>query len=269
MMDIKQNLISIGNFSKLTGIDRKTLIYYDNIDVLKPEYIADNGYRYYSLPQMDTACLVMTLRELNVSLDEIKTCIISRTPESMLTVLNKQRQVLQEKINSLQNTMATLDYHSKLIADYKDVSTDLIEVKYIDEEPVYFSEKYNEKNKSIIEIITGFYFKCRQECIGPGYTVGCCISKKNLLNQVFDIPKKLYYKDPLAKDRKPAGLYVIGYDRGHYGESAPLYKKLFNYIKEHNLEIRGDSYEEHLLNELCISDSSQYLIRIQIPIFPV
>ena len=48
----KKDLLSIGDFSKITGVHIKALRYYDSIGILTPVYTdPESGYRYYALHQ--------------------------------------------------------------------------------------------------------------------------------------------------------------------------------------------------------------------------
>lgn len=40
-------MLKIGEFSKLAKMTVKTLRYYNEIGLLKPIFVDDNGYRYY------------------------------------------------------------------------------------------------------------------------------------------------------------------------------------------------------------------------------
>ena len=59
--------------AQIHDISRQTLIYYDKIDLFKPEIIDDkNGYRYYStlqIPQLREICF---LRSIGMPLDDIR-----------------------------------------------------------------------------------------------------------------------------------------------------------------------------------------------------
>ena len=70
---IKENhtLLTIGQFAKLHEINKKTLMWYDEIGLLKPYCIKENGYRYYNYQQSSTLETILLLRELNMSLEEI------------------------------------------------------------------------------------------------------------------------------------------------------------------------------------------------------
>ena len=51
-MEKTDNLFTIGEFSQLTGVNAKSLRYYEKIGVLSPVWIdPDNSYRYYTLAQ--------------------------------------------------------------------------------------------------------------------------------------------------------------------------------------------------------------------------
>ena len=68
-------LFTIGQFAKLHEINKKTLMWYDEIGILKPAVVKENGYRYYSFHQSSLLETILMLRELNVSIPEIQTIL--------------------------------------------------------------------------------------------------------------------------------------------------------------------------------------------------
>ena len=51
-MEKKENLLTIGQFAALHGINKKTLMWYDEIGLFRPAVIhPENGYRYYNYYQ--------------------------------------------------------------------------------------------------------------------------------------------------------------------------------------------------------------------------
>ena len=65
-------LLSIGRFSRLSGLTVKALRHYDEIGLLRPARVDDaTGYRYYSLAQARDAEAIRRLRSLDVPLDEV------------------------------------------------------------------------------------------------------------------------------------------------------------------------------------------------------
>ena len=70
-MNRKNKLLSIGEISKLTGVNIKSLRYYEKINVLKPDYISpDSGYRYYSFNQAFLISLIKFAIVMDIPLRE-------------------------------------------------------------------------------------------------------------------------------------------------------------------------------------------------------
>ena len=62
----------INELVKLSGVSARTLRYYDEIGLLMPSTIAENGYRKYSQKDIDRLQQILFYRELDVKLEEIK-----------------------------------------------------------------------------------------------------------------------------------------------------------------------------------------------------
>ena len=95
----KMRIIKILLLVFLLDINKKTLMWYDEIDLLKPVCIKQNGYRYYSYQQSAALETILMLREMNVSLDEIKQFMENRTIDNF-------GSLLQEKIIELNRTIS-------------------------------------------------------------------------------------------------------------------------------------------------------------------
>ena len=78
MNNMKDNLFTIGEMSKLLGISVQTLRYYDKIGLVEPTYInAETGYRYYSYIQLSFIDRIRYLQNFGMSLSEINTAFQS------------------------------------------------------------------------------------------------------------------------------------------------------------------------------------------------
>ena len=67
----KQNGISIKQAAQWSGVTVRTLHYYDQIGLLKPQVVGENGYRYYSQENLQTLQQILFFRELQFPLKEI------------------------------------------------------------------------------------------------------------------------------------------------------------------------------------------------------
>ena len=67
-------MLTIGEFSNICKVSAKTLRYYAEIGLIHPEEIdPENGYRYYSIDQLETMLFINRLKSYDFSLEEIKT----------------------------------------------------------------------------------------------------------------------------------------------------------------------------------------------------
>jgi len=67
------NMVSIGEFSRLSRLSAKALRLYDELELLVPAHVdAETGYRWYALTQLDHARLVASLRRAEVPLARIR-----------------------------------------------------------------------------------------------------------------------------------------------------------------------------------------------------
>ena len=65
--------VSIGEFARRSRLSLKALRLYDELGVLVPSPVDQaTGYRYYDVGQVDEACLVVMLRQLQLPLAAIK-----------------------------------------------------------------------------------------------------------------------------------------------------------------------------------------------------
>lgn len=67
----KQNLLTIGNLSKQTGVHVKSLRYYEQLGILLPAYTdPDTGYRYYTFSQIPVVHAICACIFLDIPLKE-------------------------------------------------------------------------------------------------------------------------------------------------------------------------------------------------------
>ena len=68
MLREKPKLFTIGQFAALHGINKKTLMWYDEIGLFKPAFIhEENGYRLYSYYQSTELEVILLLRDMSSS----------------------------------------------------------------------------------------------------------------------------------------------------------------------------------------------------------
>ncbi len=116
-MHEKTRYLTIGQFAALHGINKKTLMWYDEIGLFKPASInPENGYRYYTYHQSPLLETILLLREMDVSVSEIETFIKNRSPGALLRLLEEKISQLDRNIIHLQAIRKTLCNHRQNMA---------------------------------------------------------------------------------------------------------------------------------------------------------
>ena len=108
---MKNDLMLIGEIAEFFGVSRKAIRLYEKKGIIKPvEVDVQNGYRYYSVEQVQQLNALLELKALGFSLDEIKTVIDGEaTKELLLSTLEKKHQAWQEAMNAAKNKVECLD----------------------------------------------------------------------------------------------------------------------------------------------------------------
>lgn len=99
---------TIKQLADLAGVTTRTLHYYDEIGLLSPAYVAENSYRCYEEKQLLQLQQILFFRELEFSLDEIKT-MLSNPGFDMLEALTDQKQMMQLKRSRIDELIQSID----------------------------------------------------------------------------------------------------------------------------------------------------------------
>lgn len=265
-----QSLLSISRFSKLAKLPRKTLIYYHTIDLLIPEYTDEKGYRFYSYQQLDIAYAIHALKKTGISLEEIKEYLDKRSPQAMIELFERQKEIINKEIRQLRSIEEMMNQRIEKTEKSLRIVPETIVVKKCPREWLYSSPPIRKNGEtSWWESAVDFHNHLSENQLELGSENGTMIHKELLEKGIFQQATCIYYKIDGRKFRKervekPAGLYAVGYAKGMAWIDGKIYRKLFQYIRENNYTIIGNGYEDYLLDELSVSKPEDYLTRISI-----
>ncbi len=108
-------MFTVKQLSKLAGITPRTLHHYDEIGLLKPSRVGDNGYRYYGEDAVLRLQQILFYRELDIPLDDIKK-IMGRRDYDVMGALQSHKEALSKqavRINRLIQTVENTINHLK------------------------------------------------------------------------------------------------------------------------------------------------------------
>lgn len=99
---------TVNELSKITGLSKRTIRYYDQINLLKPEVISESGYRLYGNKSLEILQQILIFRELNVPLEDIKE-ILDNKQLDKLQLLKSHKQLLILKRDHLNDVISLVD----------------------------------------------------------------------------------------------------------------------------------------------------------------
>lgn len=106
---------STGEVSKLFQISKDTLRYYDKIGILKPEINNTNKYRYYNISHLEKLGMILANKYLGIPLAEIKTTMASENLLEYMNLIEKQEDMINNKIKELENLKVEIKEGKKVI----------------------------------------------------------------------------------------------------------------------------------------------------------
>ncbi|MFN8383565.1 MAG: MerR family transcriptional regulator [Anaerolineales bacterium] len=148
-------MFTVKQLSKLAGITPRTLHHYDEIGLLKPSHVGDNGYRYYGEDAVLRLQQILFYRELDIPLDDIKN-IMGRRDYDVMGALQSHKEALSKQAVRINRLIQTVDNTINHLKGNKTMSDEKLfegfseeqQEKYAQEaEKMYDPETVRESNR--------------------------------------------------------------------------------------------------------------------------
>jgi DNA-binding transcriptional MerR regulator len=269
-------MFTIGEFSTISGIPVRTLRFYHEQGLLVPAAVdPETKYRSYDERNLDMARVIIALRELEFSLDDIREILTEcRDDMDILTHLERQKDALVNKLRHYQDVVKKID---RLIKDQREAREE---------------DRMSAKTYEIVErkvepiLVAGIRMQgCYGDC-GQGFAKLC----KSLGRYMAGKPLCLFYDgeyregdanfEPCVPIRTPVDVDGISVrelpgtncvtliHRGPYQELRSSYARVLKYVKDRDYEITLPTREIYLKGPGMIfrGNPKKYLTEIQLPI---
>lgn len=267
-----QDLFLIGEIAKLFDINVRTLRYYDEIGLIKPEYVnGETGYRYYGTKQFDRLNTIKYLRALDMPISRIQEFFENRDVEMMVEILGEHQKEIERRRRELDLISQKIAGRLAQIEDARHSRWEEVVEKRLPERRIAFLRKKipvgDDLEYSIREVEQKHQLN---SAIFLG-KVGVSIAKEDLRQRRFDafssifILLELNEKSGREAGELPGGDYVTVRFRGVHREAGHYYRKLFGYMDARGYCLAGDSVEITLIDSGMTNDVSKYVTEIQIP----
>lgn len=270
MADCKNSLFSIGQFAALHEINKKTLMWYDEMGLFKPAVIGENGYRYYTYYQSSTLETILMLRKLNVSIREIREFMGNRSAEGLKVLLEEKLENLDADIRRLKAIRKSLLHKKDEMSMLLDL--DLSEITVTETEERYLATVPAAKEGQLEKEIEMVIAEARKQRIPSLHDTiyGSMIEAKCLYAGRFDDYSMLFMDVGMPRDskklhRRPAGRYLKAYCKGDWGRLPSRYEEILAFAGAHGFTLCGYAYETGI-NEIVADSMDGYITQIEIQI---
>ncbi|MDR2571659.1 MAG: MerR family DNA-binding transcriptional regulator, partial [Oscillospiraceae bacterium] len=212
-----QDLLSIKEFSRLTGIKQSKLRYYDKIKLFRPIKRGENGYRYYSAMQTIMVNCINVMQSLNIPVNKYIAFKNERTPQQIFELLKKHEWELNKELLRLQQAYALLHTYTGLIQEGLLADEHSIRTGWMAAMPLELGLENDFSTGYLYDSFFSFINKMKERKIDPAYPAGGYYENMDTFIKTPGQPTRFFSHVPTGRDEKEAGEYLIGYTRGYYG----------------------------------------------------
>lgn len=99
---------TVKQLADMAKVSIRTLHHYDDIGLLKPSFVGQNGYRYYESAEALRLQQILLYRDMDVSLNDIKSILDAPDFDVEAALQDHRKQVLH-KISDFQHLLKVLD----------------------------------------------------------------------------------------------------------------------------------------------------------------
>lgn len=277
-----KEIISITEMAKLRNISTETLRHYDRIDLLKPVHVdPDTGYRYYSITQYEKIGTIRELKNLGMSLREIKEYFDNRNVESSRILLTEQKEKIDEQIDKL--IRIRQEINAKI--DFLDIvrTTDLndeIRIKHFKaRQYVYFNRTVSDDIELSYDSVSLERVLSKSKQSMPIFVTnryGGLVSRADILKNVKPLSAKMIILYDGEEDvdecniiEAPEGDYLCMFYVGNFWNREESIEKMLTYMKENDLVLAGDVLQMQWVDFAITDNLDDISYEFQIPVKPL
>jgi len=239
---------SIGKFAVMIGINKKTLRFYDEIDLFKPAYVdARNQYRYYEAAQITKIQEIIRLRDIGMSIEQIKPICGMDDKKRMQRAYRERLTEIEEMLNQLTRQKQLITTYQK--ADQKEKESDkqyVVDTDYEMKDGYVYTLKTENDIEDIHDVFSVFYENADGIRLDSGH-----ILKMEVDDEMKSVCEVFAYTDCEEEAdyiRYQQKEKCIKISCSSFREKSHGYRVLFDYAEKHEIVIKT-IYEKYRLKD--------------------
>lgn len=273
-------LLSAGQFARLCGVSKDTVLYYDRIGLLKPFLIQENGYRYYTTMELNQFHSITTLQDSGLTLTEIREFLNKEDADTLIPLFERMEKTLRQKQHRYERLAAQV---SHTLASMREAVSCSFFTPEIEEKPQEFLAVMSTSDDRISDavrtnLVSEYYRYCMNNEKRADFFRGGIIRKEHIeepirLGNYLDylcirVDNRLYAEsfDQSQLFEKPAGTYAVVRCPGGLEKTLEGIRCLQDFIRDTERTIVGCGYEFEILGTFTAESEHTCIKRIEIQI---
>ena len=260
---------TIGELARLFSLNPDTLRHYEDKGILSPAR-HENRYRMYGIQDICTLNVVRALREVGMSLEEIRAYLSGRTVARTVALMDQEDALLQSRISGLEELRQEALARRERLCRYAAVQAGQLEVLA---EPVrpYICLREDVILEGEIDFLLKKLEKDHQadiKILGSA-CMGAALNGASLATGVYHHYDAVFFLTEPGRRWDavlPAGRYARWYYRGPYRNFRNHYQALLAALEERDLCPAGPPLELYRIDAHDTALEAEYLTEIQVPI---
>lgn len=277
--DMDGTLMKIGDMARINKISVATLRLYDQMEILKPCYTdAKTNYRYYSIHQTARLDMIQYMKELGMSLQEIKHILETGDIQLIESTLIRKKKQVKEQIDTLEIRldaitrtiesverfrkapdcgMITVEYipHRKIFAMHTDIN-------FYEYDITVYEQILNTLKQTLADQALPQIYYCNAGTILPMQNF---MEKRFVSNEIFVFVDDKFPENASVR-RIDSGMYACIY-LDSFDDEKEYAGRLLEYCQKNGYNICGD-YICEVLTEFNVFDDKKrgMFLRLQVPL---
>ncbi|MGN0807698.1 MAG: GyrI-like domain-containing protein [Candidatus Coproplasma sp.] len=262
-------MYKIGEFSLLSKMTVKALRFYEEQGLIKPCFVDEfTSYRYYSADQLAQVEFIVKLREIGLSVKDIKRVF---SGEDLNLILEERKKSIDEQIGLCNSQLLKIKLMQK-----EQAMKEQIFIKEIPEYTVYYKDGKIANFGEIPAFVLWAGTECAKanpnlKCVEPNY---CYLSyldgeyrEENIAIRYVEAVESVGVETENIKFTTiPKTKCVCIQHKGAYADMRSSYNEIIKYIEDNGLKIDGFPRECYIDGCWNKQNEDDYLTEIQFPV---
>lgn len=276
---MQDKLLSIGKMARMNRVTISTLRLYDEKGLLVPRYTdPQTGYRYYSIEQNTRLDMIAYMKDLDMSLAEIRRALEKEDLALMEDMLARKNEQIHQQMRQLKARHDAVERAIQSIERYrKSPTTGTLSLEYIDRRYIWGMPCTENFYASDIHSYEHSLHTLRQSLSEQGleqvhsYNVGTTIAREDFLCERFVAGQIFLFVGrsvPSAASLQlvDSGMYACIY-LDSYNDEISGAKQLLDYCRRSGYTVTGDYICEVMTGfPVFDNDPDSMFLRLQVPV---